>query len=153
MQPAPSGVSATDVTGYFQAHVTDDGQLQAETASAAALLTDGLFSTSSRHAWLESEVAAREGIAKITLTSENALPICGIAIYPGVDSLSDISSLQLCLGEKAFSENFIVEEDMTSPLLLYFDTYETDTIEITLSLREGQSVIRLSEISVLSQMN
>ena len=153
LQPAPSGVSATDVTGYFQAHVTDDGQLQAETASAAALLTDGLFSTSSRHAWLESEVAAREGIAKITLTSENALPICGIAIYPGVDSLSDISSLQLCLGEKAFSENFIVEEDMTSPLLLYFDTYETDTIEITLSLREGQSVIRLSEISVLSQMN
>ena len=42
---------------------------------------------------------------------------------------------------------------MTSPLLLYFDTCETDTIEITLSLREGQSVTRLSEISVLSEMN
>jgi hypothetical protein len=144
----PSGLSTADVTGRFQAGFG----AQAE-GTDSALLTDGLFSVSSRHAWLETEAPAEEGIVKITLSSQDALPVCGIAIYPGAECLGDISSVGLRLGQKASSEEFVVEEGMTSPLLLYFDTCETDTIEITLSLREGQSVTRLSEISVLSEMN
>lgn len=147
-QPMPSGLSTADVTGRFQAGFGARAE-----GTDSALLTDGLFSVSSRHAWLETEAPAEEGIVKITLSSQDTLPVCGIAIYPGAECLGDISSVGLRLGQKASSEEFVVEEGMTSPLLLYFDTCETDTIEITLSLREGQSVTRLSEISVLSEMN
>ena len=149
-QPAPSGVYTVDVTGRFLAHSGP----AADRAQAMSLeaLTDGLFSVSSRHGWLETEVPAQEGTATLTLTSEEKLPICGIAIYPGADSLADISSVRLCLDGTALSEEFIPEEGMAAPLLLYFDAYEADTIEITLSLRDGQSAVLLSEISVLSEM-
>ena len=152
LQPAPSGICTADVTSRFQARVAA-GEQAREDGTDSLLLTDGLFSVSSRHAWLECEIPSQEGIAKITLTSESPLPIRGVAIYPGIDCLDHISSVQLRLGGNASSEAHIVEEGMASPLLLYFDTCETDTIEITLFLREGQSVTRLSEISVLSELN
>ena len=49
------------------------------------------------------------------------------------------------------SEEFAVNADASLPLLLYFDAYETDTIELSLSLREGLDHIPLSEISILSE--
>lgn len=158
VQPLPSGIAFTDVTGQFNAFLDDtDASMQsADTASGTtqelSLLTDGLFSTSKRNSWLEEEISVSSGnTIKITLKSEDMFPVCGIALYSGAGNLSDIVSVRLGLGQNILSEEYMGKEDATSPLLLYFDTCETDTIKLLLSLREGQSVIRLSEISVLSE--
>lgn len=148
-QPAPSGVTTTDVTQRFQAHLTDSAPAAGTTANFS-LLTDGMFSVSKRHAWLECEIAAEQGTADITLTTEKTLPVCGIALYPGIGCEDTIASVQLCLGGEKISEQYIADAQAASPLLLYFEPCETDTIEISLSLREGSTAVTLSEISVLS---
>lgn len=151
LQPAPSGIATQDVTHCFLARQGSAGD-SAQDAPVLEALTDGLFSVSSRHAWLETEIPAQEGAVTLTLTSEEKLPVCGIAIYPGVDCLEGIASVRLCLDGRAQSGEYMVEEGMTAPLLLYFDACETDTIEIVLSPGDGQSAVTLSEISVLSEM-
>ncbi len=150
LQPHPSGISSADVTPLFRAY---SGSMETRTQDAPSeeLLTDGLFSVSTRHAWIETELTAQNGIVQITLISEEKLPICGIAVYPGIDHESDIAAIRLRAGEKSLSEEFAVNADASLPLLLYFDAYETDTIELSLSLREGLDHIPLSEISILSE--
>jgi len=150
LQPHPSGISSADVTPLFRAY-SGSMETQAQDAPSEELLTDGLFSVSTRHAWIETELTAQNGIAQITLISEEKLPICGIAVYPGIDHESDIAAIRLRAGEKSLSEEFAVKADAPLPLLLYFDAYETDTIELSLSLREGLDHIPLSEISILSE--
>lgn len=148
MQPLPSGNTTVDVTGQFQAFI----QNGSENGVASPLLTDGIFSVSARHSWVEEEFsAAEDGTVKITLQSETALPVCGIAIYPGTDCLSDIAAVRVSPGPNVLSEEYTVKEEDASPLLLYFDACETDTVEIFLSLKEGKNATSLSEITILSE--
>ena len=146
-QPLPSGNTTADVTGRFEARIHAENG----TDMVSELLTDGLFSASARHAWVEEELSAADGTVRITLKSEDALPVCGIALYPGVDHMSDLAAVRLSLGQNAPTEEYVVNEDETAPLLLYFDACKTDTIVLSISLREGKSATRLSEISVLSE--
>ncbi len=149
LQPLPSGLSTVDVTWRFDAMAGDGAQPQAGTL---ALLTDGLFSTSTRHEWLEQELTAGDdGKIRITLRSDETLPVCGIALYPGVECLSDIASVNLAVGESVLAQELVIDEEEVSPVLLCFDSCQADTLTISLSLREGKTLLRLSEISVLAE--
>ncbi len=138
-----------DVTRRFDA--VDDGGAQTQ-SGPLVLLTDGLFSTSTRHGWLEQELTAGDdGKIRITLCSDEPLPVCGIALYPGVECLSDIASVNLTVGESVLAQELVIGEEEGSPVLLCFDSCQADTLTISLSLREKKTSLRLSEISVLAE--
>ena len=63
LQPHPSGISSADVTPLFRAY-SGSMETRAQDAPSEELLTDGLFSVSTRHAWIETELTAQNGIAQ-----------------------------------------------------------------------------------------
>lgn len=135
-QPLPSGNTVADVTGRFRAQ--------------DARLTDGFISTYRRQAERDAVLEADEnGCVRALLEADEAAALSGAAVYPAAGCLEDCKSVRLCLDGISYSEEYLIGEDAASPLLLSFDTRMAKRVEVILTLKEGITSTRLSEIALL----
>ncbi len=140
-QPLPSGRNVTNITNKFIAKVNSE---------PISLLTDGMIQVHD-NSTLKTKLTTdthNKVVVTMTATADTAETIKSIALYPGHDNLNLISSIRLKLDGKYYSEEYMVTEENTSPILLSFDSVSAKTIDIMITPADTKTGIVLSEIEI-----
>ena len=139
-QPMPSGSTVTNISGHFTA---------AFNGETLQKLTDGRIQVHEEPYYTEFLSSNKDKNVIISLTSDTkALEVSSIALYTGYDNINAISSIQLRVNGKKYSEKYIITEKDTSPILLSFDSITADTIDIIITPAGVEKEIALSEIEL-----
>lgn len=139
-QPMPSGSTITNISRHFTASANGK-ELQK--------LTDGRLQVHKEPSYTEFLSANQEGNILISLTSDTKdLEVSSISLYTGYHNINAIASIRLCVNGKKYSEQYIVTEEDTSPIMLSFDPIAANTIDIIMTLTDIEKEITLSEIEI-----
>lgn len=139
-QPMPSGSTVTNISRHFTA---------ASNGECLQKLTDRIIQVHEEPSYTEFLSADKEGNVTISLTSDTKdLEVSSIALYTGYNNINTIYSIRLCVNKKNYSEEYIVTEKDTSPIILFFEPIAADTIDIIITPASPAKEIALSEIEI-----
>lgn len=140
-QPLPSGSRTTNVTGFFKAMVNDE---------EITKLTDGMIQVHSTPDNTAFIPVNEKRTVTVSLKSDSEFHISSVALYAGHKNLDAIASVRLCINGNDYSEEYLVNEETTSPIMLSFDPVSAKTIDIIITAAEGKEEIPLSEIELFT---